>query len=286
MRELGSFLSNAHQRLAAWGSSIRHSLSIFNRQRVLHERTFQIGRFNHLLVVAALVMAAFCLGLLVMGLVQSGDQASQSASKALPGAVGQPAQDFTSQDDKPIHNWRVCADLGVGPVPGLNEPRQRFKLCHPKGWEVLAYCVEPNIPAPPIGRICSRTGEFAFSCGVGVQRLREYEIQVTPTPVLQETPTPTATQTSTATATPTITPSATASAAATATRSIATASPTPPTQTLSALDTPTPRPRPGGIGNMENIANQGLLSAAGLLLAAAGILIWISKLIGSGHKNR
>jgi hypothetical protein len=48
--------------------------------------------------------------------------------------------------DKPVHNWRVCADLGVGVVPGLGIRRQRFRLCHSQGWRagVLLAAIPPG----------------------------------------------------------------------------------------------------------------------------------------------
>jgi hypothetical protein len=101
---------------------------------------------------------------------------------------------------QPIYNWRICADLGVGPVPGTGLTRQRFRLCHNQGWTLLTYCLQPNRPAPALGTICSRTSADTFWCGNGLQNLRTYRIQETPTP------TPTATGTPAPTPTPTVTP--------------------------------------------------------------------------------
>jgi hypothetical protein len=104
---------------------------------------------------------------------------------------------------QPVYNWRVCADLGVGPVPGTGLTRQRFRLCHNQGWTLLAYCLQPSRPAPGLGTICSRTSSDTFWCGTGIQNLRTYRVQETPTP------TPAATGTPAPTITPTSPPSAT-----------------------------------------------------------------------------
>ena len=97
--------------------------------------------------------------------------------------------------DKPVQNWRVCRDLGVGNVPGLGIRAQRFRLCHTQGWEVLAYCLEPNLPAPAVGTRCTRTDANTYWCGSGLQRLREYSVQETPTAVPTRTAVPSSTPT-------------------------------------------------------------------------------------------
>ena len=107
---------------------------------------------------------------------------------------------------QPIYNWRVCADLGIGPVPGTNLVRQRFRLCHNQGWTVLTYCLQPDRPAPALGSTCSRTSADTFWCGTGIQNLRTYRVQETPTPTPTVTGTPAPTPTPTPTATPTPTP--------------------------------------------------------------------------------
>jgi hypothetical protein len=113
---------------------------------------------------------------------------------------------------KPVDGWYVCRNLGIGPVPGLPDPRQRLKLCHDSGWEVYAYCTQPGLPVPPVGRRCTRISGNTYRCGASNQRLREYRtIQV---PV--DTPTPTVTPVFTPT--PSITPTQPAFVA-TATRS-------------------------------------------------------------------
>ncbi len=108
---------------------------------------------------------------------------------------------------KPQNNWRVCRDLGIGNVPGLGIRRQRFRLCHNEGWEVLAYCLEPNLPAPAVGTRCTRTSANTYACGGGVQRLREYSVVETPGPESTPIPVPTATPQQTTAPAPTTPPS-------------------------------------------------------------------------------
>jgi hypothetical protein len=176
---------------------------------------------------------------------------------------------------KPINNWYVCANLGIGPVPGLPDPRQRFKVCHDSGWEVYAYCIEPNIPAPSLGTVCTLINDQTFFCGAGVQSLREYRIlqtpaagtgtpSVTPTPTSTNTATPTPTNTSTPTSTNTTTPTTTNTPTLTAT-------PTPFNSTTPHAPR-TPRPRPGGAGNLASWHRMLSLLGAGLLLIVSGIL--------------
>jgi len=105
---------------------------------------------------------------------------------------------FQAPDDLPRYNWRVCEDLGVGPVPGLPDARQRFRLCHNQGWQLLAYCLQPTRPAPVVGTTCSRISGNTYWCGDGIQNLREYAVLQTPAP----TPTPSPTSTPSATPTP------------------------------------------------------------------------------------
>ncbi len=134
------------------------------------------------------------------------------------GTPVQPATILRPYFQQPVDNWIVCQNLGVGVVPGLPDERQRFRLCHDQaGWEVVAYCLQPDLPAPVVGTICSLIDEDTFFCGSGIQNLRVYGVV--------QTPSPTPTATTTPTTTPTPTPSE-----------------TPRT---------TPRPRPGGAGNFS-----------------------------------
>lgn len=86
-----------------------------------------------------------------------------------------------NSSEKPVDGWIICQDLGVGTVPGLDEVRQRFKLCHPTGWEVLTYCLRPGLPQPAIGASCTRTGEDTYWCGRGIQPVKEYTVVQIPT---------------------------------------------------------------------------------------------------------
>jgi hypothetical protein len=182
-------------------------------------------------------------------------------------SAAEPSVPFQPEADKPVYNWYVCEDLGVREVPGLSEPRQVLKLCHNKGWEVLTYCLRPDLPVPPIGRVCSRVSSNTYWCGNRTQPVREIRLiqeptdtptptdtatpTNTPTDTPTNTPTNTPTPTFTNTATPTDTPTPTATATATATEPPAipteppTNTPTPtdtPTPTATATDTPTPTP--------------------------------------------
>jgi cell division septation protein DedD len=137
----------------------------------------------------------------------------------------------------PIDGWIICEDLGFGEVPG-HTPAQSFRLCNGDVWELLAYCLNQSLPAPPVGTVCELINEDTFWCGDDYQPLRIYEIQPTPTALPTKaatltptrTPSPTHTSTSTPTSTPTHTPTQTP-----------TFTPTP-----SPTYTPTRRPRMGG----------------------------------------
>jgi hypothetical protein len=109
----------------------------------------------------------------------------------------------------PVKGWYVCKDLGVGPVPGRVRPRQRIVLCHPDGWEIKTYCLNPNLPQPKLGTSCSRIGKKTYWCGNGIQPLKEYGEPPPPTPNFTPTYTPTPTVTNTPNPTPPPTPTAT-----------------------------------------------------------------------------
>lgn len=148
------------------------------------------------------------------------------------------------QGPLPVYNWHVCGDLGILLVPGVGM-RAQFLLCHNQGWELQAYCLQPALPAPELGTVCSRVNEDTFWCGASIQNLREFRVLQTPTPTPTETPTPTLTLTPTPTntSTPTITQT--------------------PTTPQSPTPTPTRPPRPGGSGSIEWI---GLFLAYGLIV--------------------
>jgi hypothetical protein len=209
------------------------------------------------------------------------------------------------QTTPPQYNWYVCEDLGIGSVPGLPGQYQRLRLCHRRGWQVLAYCIEPDVPPPPLNTICSRISADTYWCGDLYQLLREYAQEETPTPAPTDTqtPVPSFTPSSTFTSTPTSTPlpSATASPSPTPsptfTSTPVTATPpagtVPPNQiTVTAPpgetgtppppvtptdvgfgSTPTPRPVPGGDGLLPPGPAPGLFIA---LLAVLGLTGWVT----------
>ncbi len=183
---------------------------------------------------------------------------------------------LAAEVNQPVNKWKVCKDLGVGPVPGLAGLRQRFKLCHPQGWEVKAYCTDPSRPAPTVGTMCTRQGNM-FLCGNASQPMRLYVIVATPGPNQTPLPTITATPTSTLTATPTSSPAAAPTSTLTATpTSTLTATPSstpvPATVTPAAPQRPPgPRPHPGGGSNLQMVGFKALV--IGVLLLLAGLSV-------------
>jgi hypothetical protein len=201
------------------------------------------------------------------------------------------------QTTPPQYNWYVCEDLGIGSVPGLPGLYQRLRLCHRRGWQVLAYCIEPNIPPPPLNTTCSRITADTYWCGDLFQLLREYALEETPTPAPTDTQTPVPTQTSTSTPLPSATASPSPTASPTETNTPTPATPpggtVPPNQitvtappgttstappagtptTVGFGSTPTPRPVPGGDGVLPPGPAPGLFAA---LLAVLGITGWVT----------
>lgn len=172
------------------------------------------------------------------------------------------------QEGFPVFGWKVCEDLGMGVVPGVPGEVQRFILCHGDGWELQAYCLEPEIPPPPVDTICERIDEDTYWCGDDFQHLRHFQILQTPLP-------PTSTPTPTQTVTPSPTPTQTATSSPTSTQTVV-PSPTPaPTETptVPPVQSPTPRPPTGGKGNAE--AGDIARWAAGLLLLVTGLALAI-----------
>lgn len=160
-----------------------------------------------------------------------------------------------TQESLPGEGWQVCADLGLGELPGGGGLTQHFEVCQGGGWIVRAYCLDPGMPIPPIGASCSLMNGDTFWCGDGIQELRLSQILATPSP--------------------TITPSLVPTLIATSTPPVQTILPVEDTPTL----TPTLyfRPVAGGPGNLPGIAAIGGL--AGLLMAvgAGGLFHWYRK---------
>jgi hypothetical protein len=210
------------------------------------------------------------------------------------------------QEPLPTYNWFVCGDLGTGTVPGIPGLVQRLELCHHHGWRVLAYCIEPEKPAPPLDTTCALTINNTFWCGDENQLLLEYQVAETPTPGPTETPTqvptetPTETQTSTPRPTETASPTPASSSTPTASQMPSplptetptlTATTTPPSATPSSGTVPpsgitptpfggaspgpssTPRTPPGGQGNLLVGSLALLMSAAALTATLVSVLV-------------
>jgi hypothetical protein len=169
------------------------------------------------------------------------------------GSPATPARAAPLFAPKPVNGWYVCANLGIGQVPGVPDARQRLRLCHPSGWVVNTYCTQVGLPVPPIGRSCTRINEDTYRCGAGNQRVREYRTLQTPV----NTPTATTTQ---ASPTPTLTAT------------------TPSSTQPSNRATPTRRPRipPGGEGNGEQVQDL-ILVEIGVFLLSAILGLWIVR---------
>jgi len=169
-----------------------------------------------------------------------------------------------AQDNLPTYGWVVAEDLEVGEVPGL-PPAQRFRMRHQDSWELLAYCVDPSIEAPPEGTNCQLIDEDTFWCGDGLQHLRLYQVLQTPPP-----PSPTATLTPTFTPTPTQTPTSTQTPIPTVT-----ATPRPTQEATQAQEnkpTPTPRSRSGQSGIAVQKADIFRWTLGGALIGLAGVM--------------
>lgn len=158
----------------------------------------------------------------------------------------------------PPDGWNVTEDLGVGEVPG-GPTAQRFELRQDQGWEVLAYCLNPEEPPPPVGTSCGMIDDNTFWCGDEYQQLREYQILQQPPPDQTETAVPTATATNTATTAPTLTQTPTATIVPTNT--------VVPTQSF----TSTPRPKMGGSGNFQ--ISDAISLTLGIVMVCIGILL-------------
>ncbi len=165
------------------------------------------------IAIAALTLPVLVLGALLLRQVivattpaASGGQDAPLSGEAAAQLSALLAPHSFQQEEMPVYGWIVCADMGIGPVPGVPDARQRFRLCHPDGWRVRVYCIQPNWTPPTIGTSCSRYNATDFYCGENIQNLRIYEVLDTPTPTPTFTPTATNTPTPTATSLPTQTP--------------------------------------------------------------------------------
>lgn len=109
-----------------------------------------------------------------------------------------------AQWNLPGEGWSVCRIGGEEPIEGVGD-RQVFDLCHAQGWTLKTYCLDPGMPVPQLGDLCSQLVGGTYWCGDGVQELGFVDVLQAP-----ETATvPSATPESTATVTVTTAPSAT-----------------------------------------------------------------------------
>lgn len=205
------------------------------------------------------LLAGLTLVLLVTGIRWPQPTRAASAASAVSAVQAAPFEDYflAPLGDKPVNNWRVCRDLGVGPVPGLSSPRQRFRLCHSQGWEVVAYCLDPGLAAPAVGETCTRTSATTYSCGSGLQRLREYAVVETPSPprrtvvVPPPSPLPTSTPVPPTQAPPTATSRPPAAPSPSPSSPSGPTQPSRPTQPGKPSKPGAPRHPAGGRGNFD-----------------------------------
>lgn len=165
------------------------------------------------LALAAVLLPALALGILMLRQAITGSAPTAFGAQDAPVSELEAAKlsallapHSLQQDEMPVYGWIVCADMGIGPVPGVSDPRQRFRLCHPDGWRVRVYCIQPDWLPPALGASCSRYNDTDFFCGQNIQNLRIYQVLDTPTPTPTFTPTATNTPVPTATSLPTQTP--------------------------------------------------------------------------------
>jgi len=194
---------NIKRKFSGLKSDLQKKRLGFNRNGGLFQRASFWGKQDtpsRLLALFVTIAVVFLAAVILWG-------KGSSAASGLPSGYG---EDSLALAEKPRYNWQVCENLGVGPVPGLTEPRQRLRLCHNQGWQVLVYCLNPELPVAEIGTNCTRVGEDVYWCGNGMQPVKEYRVvqepDDTPTPTASSTPTPTPTDTPTATPTATFTP--------------------------------------------------------------------------------
>jgi len=221
---------NIKRKFSGLKSDLQKKRLGFNRNGGLFQRASFWGKQDtpsRLLALFVTIAVVFLAAVILWG-------KGSSAASGLPSGYG---EDSLALAEKPRYNWQVCENLGVGPVPGLTEPRQRLRLCHNQGWQVLVYCLNPELPVAEIGTNCTRVGEDVYWCGNGMQPVKEYRVvqepDDTPTPTASSTPTPTPTDTPTATPTATFTPTPTHTSTPTSTAT------STPTATFTNTPTPT-----------------------------------------------
>lgn len=157
----------------------------------------------------------------------------------------------------PQNGWTVCQDLGIGPVPGQGS-LQRLRMCG-SDYEVDTYCLQPALPAPAVGTMCSMVNGTDFWCGDTVQIMRLYQIVATPQPPTA-TPPPTATQP----------PAPTATTVPPAPQETPNVQPT--ATVVAAQSTPFVRPSPGGKSYLGLTLTM-TAGAAGLLLLGISLVL-------------
>jgi hypothetical protein len=168
---------------------------------------------------------------------------------------------FAAEAKMPTYGWQVCRNLGVGSVSGISGQHARFALCTAKGWVVYTYCLQPELPNPPINRFCSAVNGDRFWCGDKVQLLKRYQIIDSP-------PKPTRTRTRV----PTRTPTATFTPTFTNTPDEGHGGPPDEPPTITA----TSRPNPGGDSYLNPLSSLFLYTALFLFLSG-GAAIFIAK---------
>jgi hypothetical protein len=181
-----------------------------------------------------------------------------------PAAANPPAGAF--QSGLPQYGWKVCEDLGEGPVTGVERNVQILRLCRNSGWQVLVHCIDLGMDVPAVGAACEMINGTDFSCGGGVQRMRLFQIVETPAPA------PTNTLTPTLTLTPTVTRTAAAAPTQAVTKAVTAAVATAQQATrAAAAATRYLRARPGGRGNLG--------PALALAALFGGVLLWLAALV-------
>jgi hypothetical protein len=212
---------------------------------------------RRVLIVALLFCGLTMAVILLTALVRRGQAAVQPAAQSAARLPAGELPVLPKQIDLPVYGWTVCGDLGFGPVPGRSLSAQRMEMCHSSGWVLQTYCLDPNLPAPSIGGICSMLNATHFWCSDTAQQLRQYQIAQTPSP--SQTPVSTATRVPTATQ-----PASTQTLPASSGEGEATA--------VVAQATVFVRPHAGGEGTLAPTLSI-LAAGGGLILLIAGLFL-------------